>query len=131
MNNIKIVIFLILIRMDIIDDFLKNVKTDPNHNKKEPNYFKLIDDQNGYDEQTYIQNINDNEFILQEGQVDSCQSGLYSKPEYEGLSKSESIKKVVRDRFPRIAQEFGYVIKKLEAFKYKGKFIMKVYFMKK
>ena len=31
-----------LMRMDIIDDFLKNVKTDPNHNKNEPNYFKLM-----------------------------------------------------------------------------------------
>jgi hypothetical protein len=37
----------------------------------------------------------------------------------------------VKDRFPRIAEEFDYKIKSYGAFKYKGKIIMKVVFIKK
>jgi len=97
----------------------------------EPNLFKLIDDWYGYDDQVYIQNnLSDNEFIFLEGWVDECWKGWYLKPEHQGLTKTDSIEKIVRDRFPRIGQEFGFKIKEYNYFKYKGKFIMKVVFYK-
>ena len=75
-------------------------------------------------------NLSDNEFIFWEGWVDECWKGLYLKPEYKGLTKTDSIEKVIRDRFPRIGQEFGFKIKEYDYFKHKGKFIMKVVFYK-
>lgn len=120
-----------LTRMELIEMFFKNVEINPKYNIEEPNYFKLIDDWNGYDDQVYIQNnLSENEFIFWEGWVDECWKGLYLKPEYKGLNKIESINKVIKERFPRIGEEFGYKIKNFNYFKHKGKFVMKVVFSK-
>lgn len=120
-----------LIRMELIEMFLNKVKINPNYNTDEPNLFKLIDDWDGYDYQVYIQNkLSDNEFIFWEGWVDECWKGLYAKPEYRGLNKTDSIEKVIRDRFPRIGQEFGFKIKEYDYFIHDEEFIMKVVFYK-
>lgn len=120
-----------LTRMELIEIFFNNVEDNPRYNTEEPNYFKLIDYWNGYDDKVYIQNnLSENEFIFWEGWVDECWKGLYLKPEYKGLDKIESINKVIKERFPRIGEEFGYKIRDFSYFKYKGKFIMKVVFFK-
>lgn len=120
-----------LTRMELIDMFFNKVKDNPSYNTEKPNYFNLIDDWNGYDDQVYIQNnLSENEFIFWEGWIDECWKGLYLKPEYKDLNKIESINKVIKERFPRIGEEFGYKIKDFSYFKYKGKFIMKVVFSK-
>jgi hypothetical protein len=120
-----------LTRMELIEMFFNKVETNSNYNTDEPNLFKLIDDWDGYDDQVYIQNnLSDNEFIFWEGWVDECWKGLYLKPEYQGLTKTDSIERVIRDRFPRIGKEFGFKIKEYNYFKHKGKFIMKVVFYK-
>jgi hypothetical protein len=120
-----------LTRMELVEMFFNNVETNPKYNMEEPNLFKLIDDWDGYDDQVYIQNkLSDIEFIFWEGWVDECWRGLYLKPEYKGLDKISSIKKVINERFPRIGQEFGFKIKEFDYFKHKGKFIMKVVFYK-
>jgi len=36
--------------------------------------------------------------------VASCWEGMYSKPEYVGLSKQEAIEKMMRERIPKIAE---------------------------
>ena len=111
--------------------FFNNVDRDNNYNIEEPDYFKLIDDWNGYNDQVYIQNnLTQNVFIFWEGWIDECWKGLYLKPEYKGLNKEESINKVIKERFPRIGEEFGYTIKDFSYFKFRGKFIMKVVFSK-
>ena len=121
-----------LIRMELIDMFFQNVNENPNYNLNDPDYFQLIDDWDGYDDQVYIQNnLKNNEFIFWEGWVDSCWDALYIKPQYEGLNKIDAIEKVITERFPRIGEEFGYIIKDYNYFKYKGKFIMNVIFLKK
>jgi len=120
-----------LARMELIEMFFNIVESNPKYNIEEPNYSKLVNDWDGYDDQVYIQNnLIENEFIFWEGWVDECWRGLYLKPEYEGLNKIESINKVIKERFPRIGEEFGYKIKNYSYFKYKGKFIMKVVFSK-
>jgi hypothetical protein len=116
-------------RMELIELFFNIIKNNPLHNIEEPNYFKLIDDWNGYDDQVYIQNkLNQNEIVFWEGWVDECWKSLYLKPEYKGLNKTESINKIINERFPRIGNEFDFIIKEYDYFKYKGKFIMKVIF---
>ena len=120
-----------LTRMELIQMFFNNIKNNPTYNIEDPNLFKLIDGWDGYDDQVYIQNkLTENEFIFWEGWVDECWKSLYLKPEYKGLDKINSIKKVINERFPRIGQEFGFKIKEFDFFKYKGKFIMKVIFYK-
>ena len=118
-----------LVRMELIETFLNKVQNDPSYNKEEPNYSKLVDDWDGYDDQVYIQNnLDENEIIYWEGWVDECWKSLFQKPDYKGLSKTECIKKVITQRFPRIAEEFGFKIKDFDYFDYEGEYIMKVIF---
>ena len=118
-----------LVRMELLETFLNKVQNDPSYNKEEPNYSKLVDDWDGYDDQVYIQNnLDENEIIYWEGWVDECWKSLFQKPDYKGLSKTECIKKVITHRFPRIAEEFGFKIKDFHYFDYEGEYIMKVIF---
>lgn len=120
-----------LTRMEHIEIFFNKVDSNPRYNIEKPNYFMLIDDWNGYQDQVYIQNnLIENEFIFWEGWVDECWKALYLKPEYKGLNKIESINKIIKERFPRIGEEFGYKIKDFSYFKYKGKFIINIIFSK-
>lgn len=119
-------------RMEIIDLFFKNVSENKDYNTETPSYSKLVDDWDGYDDQVYIENdLENNRFIFWEGWVKSCWGALYKKTEYKGLNKTESIEKIINDRFPRIGEEFGYVIEGYDYFKYKGYYIMSVSFIKK
>ena len=57
----------------------------------------------------------------------------YSLPESIYMSEIDLysfINKVIKERFPRIGEEFGYKIKDFNYFKHKGKFVMKVVFSK-
>lgn len=120
-----------LVRMEIIDVFFKNVENNKNYNIDKPNYFKLIDNWDGYDDQVYIQNNLDNgEFIYWEGWVENCWNAAYLKPEYENLNKIEIIEKIIKDRFPTIGEEFDFNIKDYSYFKYKNNYIMKIVFTK-
>ena len=120
-----------LMRMEIIDVFFKKVESSHNYNIESPKYLKLIDTFDGYDDQVYIQNnLINNEFIYWEGWVNECWSSVYLKPYYKTLNKTEIITKIVKDRFPRIGEEFEFKIKNYEYFKYRGKYIMKIIFEK-
>lgn len=120
-----------LIRMELVDFFLNKVENNPDYNIDEPDYFKLIDEWDGYDDQVYIQNkLTENMFIFYEGWIAECWKALYLKPQYKGLNKTDAITKVITERFPRIGEEFGYTIKDFSYFKHKGKYIMKVIFSK-
>ena len=128
-NEYKSCLISDLTRMEIIESFFNKVQMDPKHNTNGPNYFKLIDDWDGYEDQVYIQNkLDENEFIFWEGWVDACWDALYLKPEYRGLTEEQSIVKVITERFPRIGEEFGFKIKEFNYFEYKGSFIMEVTF---
>jgi len=99
-------------RMELIDNFFKQVNENPNYNIEKPEYDMLVDDWDGYDDQVYIQNILDNNTIVfYEGWVDSCWSAVYNKPQYKGMSESEVIESIVTNRFPRIGEEFNMKIK--------------------
>jgi len=120
-----------LTRMEIVDLFFDKNKENKVYNIEIPDYFKLIDDWDGYDDQVYIQNnLNNDEFVYWEGWVDECWKAVYLKPEYKNLSKTDTISKIVKDRFPRIGEEFGFKLKKYNYFKFRGKYIMKVVFHK-
>ena len=99
-------------RMEIIDNFFKQVNENPNYNIDEPDYDMLLDDWDGYDDQVYIQNkLDNNTIIFYEGWVDACWSAVYNKPQYKGMSKKQVIKDIITNRFPRIGEEFNMTIK--------------------
>ena len=98
-----------LTRMELIDNFLKKVKDNPEYNTEEPDYDMLLDDWDGYDDQVYIQNKGDS-IVFWEGWVDSCWKAAFQKEQYKGLKKSEVINKIIEERFPRIAEEFDMEI---------------------
>jgi hypothetical protein len=98
-----------LTRMELIDNFLQKVKDNPEYNTEEPDYDMLLDDWDGYDDQVYIQNKGES-IVFWEGWVSSCWEAAFKKPQYKGLKKSEVIDKIIDERFPRIAEEFGMEI---------------------
>ena len=98
-----------LTRMQLIEDFLEKVNDNPEYNTKEPDYEMLLDDWDGYDDQVYIQNKGES-IVFWEGWVSSCWEAAFQKPQYKGLKKSEVIDKIIDERFPRIAEEFGMEI---------------------
>jgi len=99
-------------RMEIIDNFFNQVNENPNFNTEEPDYDMLLDDWDGYDDQIYIQNkLDEDTIVFYEGWVDSCWSAAYNKPQYKGMKKTEVIKDIITNRFPRIGEEFNMTIK--------------------
>ena len=120
-----------LSRMQIVEDFFNQIKKNPDYNIDEPDHDELLDTWDGYEDQVYIQNnLKNNEIIYWEGWVDSCWESLYEKPEYKKLDKKDAIKKVINDRFPRIAEEFEMKIKSFNYFIHNDEYIMKVVFVK-
>lgn len=106
-----------LARMDLIDDFLKKSEIDPEYNLEDPELDWLLDAYEGYPDQVYIQNdVDNNRVVFWEGWSELCWEGLYAKPEYKGLSKEDSIKKIFKERIPRIAQEFEMKIVETDYF---------------
>jgi hypothetical protein len=55
------------------------------------------------DDLTYTQKVGDM-IIQSEMWAQSCWEGLYSKPEYQGLSHKEAIEKFMKERIPKIAE---------------------------
>lgn len=103
--------------MDLIDDFLKKSEIDPEYNLEDPELDWLLDAYEGYPDQVYIQNdVDNNRVVFWEGWSELCWEGLYAKPEYKGLSKEDSIKKIFKERIPRIAQEFEMKIVETDYF---------------
>jgi hypothetical protein len=98
-----------LTRMELIDNFLQKLNENPEYNTEEPDYDMLLDDWDGYDDQVYIQNKGES-IVFWEGWVSSCWEAAFKKPQYKGLKKSEVIDKIIDERFPRIAEEFGMEI---------------------
>jgi len=104
-----------LIRMDMIEEFFKSVEEDPEYNTEEPDYDMLLDPYDGYGQQTYIQNdLAHGRVIFREGWSSLCWEGLYAKPEYKGLGKEAAIKKIFKERIPRIAEEFNMTVEKAD-----------------
>jgi hypothetical protein len=118
-----------IIRMEIIDNFLKEVETNSKYNEGEPNYDMLLDDWDGYDDQVYIQNqLNKGKIIFYEGWVDNCWKAIKIKPEYNRMNKKEVIDSIITKRFPRIAEEFNMVIDDYGYFNNGDGYIMYVVF---
>lgn len=116
-------------RMEIIDNFLKEVGTNPKYNEEEPNYDMLLDDWDGYDDQVYIQNqLDKGKIIFYEGWVDNCWKAIKIKPEYNGMNKKEIIESIITKRFPRIAEEFNMAIDDYGYFNNGDGYIMYVVF---
>ena len=116
-------------RMEIIDDFFKKLKIDPEYNLEEPDYDMLLDDWEGYDDQVYIQNkLDQGKIIFYEGWVDNCWKAIKSKVEYNGMNKEEVINSIITKRFPRIAEEFNMVIDDYRYFNDGEGYIMYVIF---
>ena len=127
-----------LMRMDIIQEFLNQVEKDPEYNTEAPDLDWLMDPYGGYSDQSYIQNNLDNgQIIFWEGWSSFCWQGLYSKTEYKGIKKEDALKKIFRERTPRIAQEFGMTIENADFFWHDAQdddaengYIMKIVFKK-
>jgi|ERR1035437_1554856 hypothetical protein len=101
-----------LIRMEIIQEFIKNVQEDSEYNIEEPDSEMLLDPYEGYNSQSYIENrLEQNEVVYWEGWSSLCWEGAYAKKEYKKLTKPQIIEKIAKERFPRIAQEFNWTIK--------------------
>ena len=106
-------------------DILKNAMANGIKQQSPPDYNKLIDDWDGYDDQTYIQ-IKDNTIIFYEGWVKACWNAIKLKPEYNNLSKPEIIESIINKRFKNIAEKLNLTISKYQYFKHKNVYIMKI-----
>lgn len=93
------------IRMDYILEFLENVVDDPEYNNEEPDTDDLLDPHDGYNHQTYIEQLENGEFKYWEGWSIYCWKAIYNKPEYKGMSKSKVLDQFLSVRFPVIARE--------------------------
>lgn len=98
------------LRMDLIEEFLDELKKDEDYNIEEVEYDSLLDTYDGYSWQTYIENLGNGEFDYWEGWTEECWDGLYGKVEYEGLSKEEALQKIFDERIPQLASEFNLTI---------------------
>lgn len=97
------------LRVDMMEDALDNIKNNFG-DENEPNMNDLLDINDGYPYQTYIQFIPDtNQVIYYEGWSKQCWNSLYnSKPEYKKLYKTEAIEKVIKERLiPIMKQELN------------------------
>lgn len=98
-------------RMDTITDFIKKLKEEgEDYSPEDPDYDELLDPYDGYNDQTYIQNIGTDIIIYYEGWSSLCWDALYQKPEYKGLSKEEALEKFLNERVPIIVREVGCII---------------------
>jgi len=115
------------IRYELIKEFLEKIKENKDYNVKPPILKNLIDDWDGYDDQIYIHNdkIN-NKIIFYEGWVESCWLAAYQKSEYDNLTKSDIINKMVKERFTKITDKLSLTIENYEIIKHKGFMIMKI-----
>jgi hypothetical protein len=97
-------------RMDFILEFLEQIIDEPDYNTEEPDTDDLLDPYDGYDDETYIQQLENGEFMYYEGWSKLCWKGLYRQPKYKGMSKKEALDQFLSVRFPIIARETNTVI---------------------
>jgi hypothetical protein len=110
------------IRIELIENFLKEVKNDPEYNIEEPDYDSLLDRSwDAYEWQTYIQNdLENNQIIHYEGWVAECWNAIIQKDGYKGLTKVEILDKFNKERLPLIANALGYKIISSDYFWYES-----------
>ena len=97
-------------RMDYILEFLENMIDDPEYNTEEPDTDDLLDPYDGYESQTYIQQLDNGEFQFWEGWSKLCWKAIYNKPEYKGMLKEKVLDQFLAVRFPIIASETNTII---------------------
>jgi hypothetical protein len=107
------------LRTDMVDEVLKKIKNgdidELEFHTEEPNYDDLLDPWNGYEYQTFIQYIPDeNKMIYFEGWSKECWKSLYAKPEYKGIKKEKAIEKVVKERLTPALESLGLKFDELE-----------------
>lgn len=98
------------IRLDMINDTIKEWESDEEYKeecREEPEFDLLLDPYDGYESQSYIQYINDNELCFWEGWSDLCWNGAYSKDMYKSMTKEEILEHIKNVRFPFIARELN------------------------
>ena len=70
---------------------------------------------------TYIQNkLDDNTIIFYEGWVDSCWDAVYNKQQYQGMNEEQVMEDIIKNRFPRIGDEFSMLINDYGYFYHNG-----------
>jgi hypothetical protein len=90
-----------------IEDFLKEVEEDPEYNIDEPEIIDLLDTDDGYNWQTYIQNDLENGiFIYWEGFSKYCWKAFCRK--YPFKKKENIIQMFIDTRAKDLAKDFGY-----------------------
>jgi hypothetical protein len=95
------------LRTDMIEDFLKEVEEDPEYNIDEPEIIDLLDTDDGYNWQTYIQNDLENGiFIYWEGFSKYCWKAFCRK--YPFKKKENIIQMFIDTRAKDLAKDFGY-----------------------
>ena len=104
--------------------YLKDIKE--SSKEESPDYNKLIDGYDGYDDLTYLQNIDDKTFIYYEGWNNECWKGAYSKPEYKNLSKEEIMEDLVTNRMSIVLNKLNYKMVDYEHIRYKRTYITKI-----
>jgi len=95
--------------MDIILERLKEIKESDDENDN-PDTDDLLDPEDGYYKQTFVQNLGDGEIMCWEGWSDYCWDGIYGQERYKGLSKEEVLEQFLSIRFPIIAKECDLTI---------------------
>jgi hypothetical protein len=97
-------------RMDTVQDALDKLKEGDEYELEEmeenPDSDMLLDPHDGYEKQTYIQIVG-KKLIYWEGWSSYCWKSLYDKSEYKGLSKSEAITKVIKERLIPSIESMG------------------------
>jgi hypothetical protein len=84
------------LRSDMVEDVFKKIQSgdvdELEFHIDEPNYDELLDPWDGYEYQTFIQYVPDeNKIIYFEGWSKECWKSLYAKPEYKGIKKEAAM----------------------------------------
>jgi hypothetical protein len=98
-------------RIAIIQEYLDHLKTDPDHNDWRPEPYEILDNTgDGYEWQTFVQNIGNNHLIYWEGWVKECWQAIYHQRQYKGRSKEKVLQMFLSERMTQIAKELNLTI---------------------
>jgi len=101
--------------INVINKIKKGDEDELEFHIDEPNYDELLDPWDGYEYQTFIQYVPDeNKIIYFEGWSKECWKSLYAKPEYKGIKKEAAIEKVVKERLTPSLESLGLKFDDLE-----------------
>jgi hypothetical protein len=101
------------IRISLIGEELEKWNKDTEYKEYcsgEPEMDSLLDPWDGYDNQTYIQYVNDDTIIFWEGWSSLCWEGAYTKDIYKDKTKEEILNHIKSIRFPYVAKELNMKI---------------------